>query len=142
MHFPFEILKKSILLSSRYGKYTKEWQDGRSEVTFGAWKADRLHGYAEERLTQCGRECAGEHIELMRFEGYFSYDKRHGLGRLEELVDRSKTIYLGNWNNGKRQGYGIHVNDKRAFFGEFKDNKETELGFTIDYHTGDIISVS
>lgn len=141
MNFP----NFSIPISS-YGKHTKEWSTGRSEIIFGAWDNDQLHGYAETHDIQSFSSDLGasdEEKETSRYEGCFSSGKRHGLGRLETNKDGKKTVYLGNWVADKKCGYGIlESSGNQAFFGEFKDDRETELGYTINFSTGDIVSVS
>ena len=57
--------------------------------------------------------------------GNFRNGEFHGYGRLEEpLSFVEKAVYLGNWENGIRNGRGTYWDGKKdLYIGQWRDNK-------------------
>lgn len=56
------------------------------------------------------------------YEGWFSNNEPHGNGRM--IFPFGERHFLGNWEKGKRNGYGvIHLSDGESYKGQWKDNK-------------------
>jgi hypothetical protein len=42
------------------------------------------------------------------FKGYFKLGKRNGIGMLK-TIGGSKIVYIGDWKNGIKEGYGKQI---------------------------------
>ena len=77
----------------------------------------------------------------IKYKGEWKYGKPHGKGTVEFMAveGASHSIYIGDFVNGKMNGYGIQVFDQEGepniphYEGEFKDNKHHGKG---EYHFG------
>ena len=65
------------------------------------------------------------------YRGNFRDGKFHGQGRLEvPLSFTTRTVYNGNWVDGKRDGRGTYWNgdDRHLYIGQWKDDKRHGRG--------------
>jgi hypothetical protein len=61
------------------------------------------------------------------YKGEFSKGKKHGKGKLENLL--KKTVYEGEFKNDMKNGYGIEkYNDGSIYKGSFKNDKKEGMG--------------
>ena len=60
--------------------------------------------------------------------GIFSHDKKEGFGILYKDKNES---FKGYFKNDKMNGFGKLKNENTEFYGYWKDNKQTDLGFEI-----------
>lgn len=61
------------------------------------------------------------------YKGEFSKGKKHGKGKLENLI--KNTVYEGEFKNDKKNGYGIEkYNDGSIYKGNFKNDKKEGMG--------------
>ena len=109
------------------------------EEQVGSWLNDRLDGYVEvqRNLVSNPQE---KPIPLTKFKGYYSRGKPNGLGRLEECEENKPSfVYLGNFVDKKREGFGISFEGDSCYFGEFAEDLKLNKGFTINYLLGEIV---
>lgn len=62
-----------------------------------------------------------------RFEGNFKNNKKNGIGRFVHLSE--KAIYIGEFKDGKRHGFGKLESDRLQYTGQWIQNKREGLGY-------------
>ncbi|KAM6283109.1 ALS2 C-terminal-like protein [Porphyrio hochstetteri] len=123
-----------------HGKGTLKWRDGRNHV--GDFREGLEHGFgiclvprrAEDRY-DCYKchwyegKMRGygicEYGNDMVYKGYFKDNVRQGFGVLENLSAEHPFKYTGQWENDKKNGYGVW---------EDKDRGERYIGTWLDDH--------
>lgn len=105
----------------------------------GNWDSGRRHGFGMEHFENCdmyfgdfkmeARSGIGKYCH--RNSGFFYLGeiedgKRQGFGKLESL----KMIYVGNWVKDEREGRGYQeFKDGRAYFGDWVKGRREGLGY-------------
>lgn len=108
------------------------------EEQVGSWLNDRLDGYVEVQRNHVPPSLSP--VPLTKFKGYYSRGKPNGLGRLEECEQNKPSfVYLGNFVDNKREGFGIYFEGDICYFGEFAEDLKSNKGFTINYLLGEIV---
>ncbi|XP_061853436.1 ALS2 C-terminal-like protein isoform X3 [Colius striatus] len=123
-----------------HGKGTLKWRDGRNHV--GDFKEGLEHGFGiclVPRRSEDRYDCYKCHWYegKMRgygiceygndtvYKGYFKDNVRQGFGILENLSAEHSFKYTGQWENDKKNGYGVW---------EDKDRGERYIGTWLDDH--------
>ncbi|XP_067931555.1 alsin-like [Watersipora subatra] len=105
---------------SGYGKMTSKI-NGKLETMKGYWSQGKLHGFARTRFAN------GD-----SYIGFYRDNLYHGHGMLKQRSTMS--IYVGEWKNGKRHGYGVMDSQGEKYLGQWcKDMKHgAGLHITLD----------
>lgn len=128
------------------GKFKNNLQHGEGEyvvpgaggdVIFrGTWKNGKLHGLGSARYPN--GDC---------YEGFFKDGQRDGHGVLKEgKYLSSSSIYIGQWCQNKRHGYGVLDNEREGekYMGMWQDDVRHGKGImvTLDdvYYEGDFVN--
>uniref|UniRef100_A0A8C3K8M2 ALS2 C-terminal like n=1 Tax=Calidris pygmaea TaxID=425635 RepID=A0A8C3K8M2_9CHAR len=123
-----------------HGKGTLKWRDGRNHV--GDFKEGLEHGFGiclVPRRSEDRYDCYKchwyegkmrgygicEYGNDMVYKGYFKDNVRQGFGILENLSAEHPFKYTGQWENDKKNGYGVW---------EDKDRGERYIGTWLDDH--------
>ncbi|NXJ22839.1 AL2CL protein, partial [Dicrurus megarhynchus] len=123
-----------------HGKGTLKWRDGRNHV--GDFQEGLEHGFGiclVPRRSEDRYDCYKCHWYQgkMRgygiceygndtvYKGYFKDNVRHGFGILENFSAERPFKYTGQWENDKKNGYGIW---------EDKERGERYIGMWLDDH--------
>uniref|UniRef100_A0A672TNL0 ALS2 C-terminal like n=1 Tax=Strigops habroptila TaxID=2489341 RepID=A0A672TNL0_STRHB len=123
-----------------HGKGTLKWRDGRNHV--GDFKEGLEHGFGiclVPRRSEDRYDCYKchwykgkmrgygicEYGNDMVYKGYFKDNMRQGFGILENFSAEHPFKYTGQWENDKKNGYGVW---------EDKDRGERYIGTWLDDH--------
>uniref|UniRef100_A0A8C6IT57 Uncharacterized protein n=1 Tax=Melopsittacus undulatus TaxID=13146 RepID=A0A8C6IT57_MELUD len=123
-----------------HGKGTLKWRDGRNHV--GDFKEGLEHGFGiclVPRRSEDRYDCYKchwykgkmrgygicEYGNDMVYKGYFKDNVRQGFGILENCSAEHPFKYTGQWENDKKNGYGVW---------EDKDRGERYIGTWLDDH--------
>uniref|UniRef100_A0A8C0AQ56 ALS2 C-terminal like n=1 Tax=Buteo japonicus TaxID=224669 RepID=A0A8C0AQ56_9AVES len=123
-----------------HGKGTLKWHDGRNHV--GDFKEGLEHGFGiclVPRQSEDRYDCYKchwyegkmrgygicEYGNDMVYKGYFKDNVRQGFGILEKFSAEHPFKYTGQWENDKKNGYGVW---------EDKDRGERYIGTWLDDH--------
>nr|XP_009914229.1 PREDICTED: ALS2 C-terminal-like protein isoform X5 [Haliaeetus albicilla] len=123
-----------------HGKGTLKWRDGRNHV--GDFKEGLEHGFGiclVPRQSEDRYDCYKchwyegkmrgygicEYGNDMVYKGYFKDNVRQGFGILEKFSAEHPFKYTGQWENDKKNGYGVW---------EDKDRGERYIGTWLDDH--------
>ncbi|XP_074841365.1 ALS2 C-terminal-like protein isoform X2 [Carettochelys insculpta] len=131
-----------------HGKGTLKWPDGRNHA--GDFKEGLEHGFgicliplASEDKYDCYKchWCEGkmrgygicEYGNEMVYKGYFSDNLRQGFGILENPAGEHPFKYTGQWDNDKKNGYGVWDDKDRGerYMGIWQDDHRHGQGIVV-----------
>ncbi|NWX26458.1 AL2CL protein, partial [Notiomystis cincta] len=131
-----------------HGKGTLKWRDGRNHV--GDFQDGLEHGFGIRlvpRRSQDRYDCYKCHWHRGRmrgygiceygndvvYRGYFKDDVRQGFGILENLSAQHPFKYTGQWENDKKNGYGVWEDKERGerYIGTWKDDHRHGQGIVV-----------
>ncbi|KAI1720916.1 MORN repeat domain-containing protein [Ditylenchus destructor] len=96
----------------------------------GQWRNGKVHGLASISWAN------GD-----TFEGYCRDGQPHGHGVLRSVVPQmGQILYVGSWENGVKQGYGVQSTNRERYLGMWMDEQKHGKGCLISidgtYHEG------
>uniref|UniRef100_A0A8C3S6T5 ALS2 C-terminal like n=1 Tax=Chelydra serpentina TaxID=8475 RepID=A0A8C3S6T5_CHESE len=131
-----------------HGKGTLKWPDGRNHV--GDFKEGLEHGFgicliplvSEDRYDcykchWCDGKMRGygicEYGNEMVYKGYFNDNLRQGFGILENPSAEQPFKYTGQWDNDKKNGYGVWDDKDRGerYIGIWQDDHRHGQGIVV-----------
>ncbi|XP_034615655.1 ALS2 C-terminal-like protein isoform X2 [Trachemys scripta elegans] len=131
-----------------HGKGTLKWPDGRNHV--GDFKEGLEHGFgislvpliSEDRYDcykchWCEGKMRGygicEYGNEMVYKGYFNDNLRQGFGILENPSAEQPFKYTGQWDNDKKNGYGVWDDKDRGerYIGIWQDDHRHGQGIVV-----------
>ncbi|KAJ8410132.1 hypothetical protein AAFF_G00211730 [Aldrovandia affinis] len=142
------------LAGKPHGKGVLKWPDGRTYIgTFkngledgfgeylvpnkafnknhhyhGHWKEGRMHGFGTYR---CGEEYASGEV----YEGSFQDNMRqgHGMLRSGKLTSSSPSVFIGQWLQDKKTGYGVYDDITRGekYMGMWQEDQRQGNGVIV-----------
>ena len=139
----------------QHGRGTAIWPDGKAFV--GYFKKGLYHGRG--KLSSHTLENDGKRLEVYEgqfeeglyhgfgsifftngdnYEGQWHRGQRHGHGRFFLTRNNQYSMYIGEWANGKRNGFGVEnaTDAEKSYHGMWKDDVREGQGLTIT--TGDL----
>uniref|UniRef100_A0A8C6ZF31 ALS2 C-terminal like n=1 Tax=Nothoprocta perdicaria TaxID=30464 RepID=A0A8C6ZF31_NOTPE len=131
-----------------HGKGTLKWPDGRNHV--GDFKEGLEHGFGiclVPRRSEDRYDCYKchwsqgkmrgygicEYGNEMVYKGYFKDDMRQGFGILESTAADRPFKYTGQWENDKKNGYGVWDDKNRGerYIGTWQDDHKHGQGIVV-----------
>ncbi|XP_019336256.1 ALS2 C-terminal-like protein isoform X2 [Alligator mississippiensis] len=131
-----------------HGKGTLKWPDGRNHV--GDFKEGLEHGFGIcliPRVSEDRFDCYKchwfegkmrgygicEYGNEMVYKGYFKDDLRQGFGILEGTSAEHPFKYTGQWENDKKNGYGVWDDKNRGerYIGMWQDDHRHGQGIVV-----------
>lgn len=114
----------------------------------GEWKNGVWHGLGQyivqndTIISEWNNGCANGNTVVIsgntRYEGKFSNNLPNGNGGFYDMNPESHYIYVGEWYNGLRHGYGdVIYSNGDSYYGEWQENKYHGVG-RYRYANGDI----
>lgn len=74
----------------------------------GEWKSNLMHGYGEFFWP-----------DGKKYTGQYDNDKKHGFGLFLWSTYPKIKAYVGYWEDGKQNGVGFMINNKKIMFGNW-----------------------
>lgn len=63
-----------------------------------------------------------------QYWGFYSWGRRHGVGKLLRAGNAQTKEYLGDWKDGSRTGFGFEKSKGSTYFGTFSQGKREGVG--------------
>ncbi|XP_034615656.1 ALS2 C-terminal-like protein isoform X3 [Trachemys scripta elegans] len=111
-----------------HGKGTLKWPDGRNHV--GDFKEGLEHGFGISLVPLISEDRYGNE---MVYKGYFNDNLRQGFGILENPSAEQPFKYTGQWDNDKKNGYGVWDDKDRGerYIGIWQDDHRHGQGIVV-----------
>lgn len=128
-----------------HGTGKMEWQDGK--IYLGQFHNNQIHGQGRMDIPNVGvyegqwKDNLQNGFGIMKYisgdiyEGYFKDGLAHGHGvrKQGDFTTSTATIYMGEWVQGVRQGYGVmdDIGKGEKYLGTWSDNKKNGGGLIV-----------